>query len=528
MRKIKNLDFFLILSLLVAAILRFQNLGYSDYQGDEIKALYLPENGSNFFGFLFDQRKGPIQFFITFLLKFLNSDYTNELLIRLPFALAGFLSVYFFYKTFKELFSKKIAFYATMFFVTNGFLIAFSRIVQYQSFVILFMVMTLYYFTQALTKETYRIKGIYFGFICWALSILSHYDGVFIAPFAFLLLYRWYKLQTPESTESAITNKVKLRHLAISLVISGLMLAAFYIPFIVTLSEETLGYWEGRISGDVSGKISSSTYLFTVYQPIYVIHIYYLLSALSLVFILIKTVSRFWPNKILKHVNVLNQPFYLIIGLLIWFLIPFLFMEKFVYIPGTHIYTYLIPLFIIMALGIYSAEEIAKKVFIRPIKLVMFALCFGILYTFLALQSYAVFVENKTEYPWTYEKFLIWTFPQPTPIFHLSMFGFPYYRNWEGIKSFVQEHPEITAYTSNERKSISRHYVTVERDGDNAGFYIYISNPQSNTEEILSEKALYWSNKYEPVYTYSRNGDALVRIYIMKPGKLKDIIQEGF
>jgi len=36
----------LILVILVAGVLRFVNLGYSDFQGDEIKALYLPDGGS--------------------------------------------------------------------------------------------------------------------------------------------------------------------------------------------------------------------------------------------------------------------------------------------------------------------------------------------------------------------------------------------------------------------------------------------------------------------------------------------------
>ena len=81
-----------------AVILRLFNLGYSDYQGDEIKALYLPGTGENFFSYLLDQRKGPVQFIITYFLKFINPDYTNQLLMRMPFALAGILSVFFLYK----------------------------------------------------------------------------------------------------------------------------------------------------------------------------------------------------------------------------------------------------------------------------------------------------------------------------------------------------------------------------------------------------------------------------------------------
>ena len=38
--------------LLLGAFLRFYNLGYSDYQGDEIKALFNVRNDKNFFEFL--------------------------------------------------------------------------------------------------------------------------------------------------------------------------------------------------------------------------------------------------------------------------------------------------------------------------------------------------------------------------------------------------------------------------------------------------------------------------------------------
>ena len=142
----------------VAFLLRFINLGYSDYQGDEIKAFFLPISGQNAFEFLLDQRKGPVQFLITAFLKIFNPSYDNQLLMRLPFALAGTLAVYFFYKLINIHFGKKIAFYSSFFIATNGFFIAFSRIVQYQSFVIFFAILALYCFTLAITKEKYIIK----------------------------------------------------------------------------------------------------------------------------------------------------------------------------------------------------------------------------------------------------------------------------------------------------------------------------------------------------------------------------------
>ena len=106
--------FLIIITLTI--ILRVINLGYSDFQGDEIKALFLPDSGSSNIEFLLDQRKGPIQFVVTYLLKFIDPTYTNQPLIRLPFAIAGILSVVYFYKLLQNLYNPKIAFYASFFF----------------------------------------------------------------------------------------------------------------------------------------------------------------------------------------------------------------------------------------------------------------------------------------------------------------------------------------------------------------------------------------------------------------------------
>ena len=129
---IEKINLVLFGVLVPAVILRLFNLGYSDYQGDEIKALYLPEDGQNFFSYLMDQRKGPVQFIVTYLLKFLNPDYTNQLVIRLPFALAGILSVFFLYKLVQIHFRKRAALISALLLGSNGFFVAFSRIVQYQ------------------------------------------------------------------------------------------------------------------------------------------------------------------------------------------------------------------------------------------------------------------------------------------------------------------------------------------------------------------------------------------------------------
>jgi len=515
----------------VGGILRFTNLGYSDYQGDEIKALFLPEPGQHTFQSLLDQRKGPVQFIITYLLKFANPLYQNHFLMRLPFAIAGFIAIYYFYLLVKEIFNEKAAFYASFFFATNGFLLAFSRIVQYQSFVIMFMIGALYYLKK---------KNIYLGLIFWAFSILSHYDGVFIFPLASYFIYEYLidKEQTKQTFKlgKLSINKNRLAHFILSGIISVCLLAAFYIPFVTSVSGETQEYWLGRITGEVSDKLSSSKYLFSVYQPIYTVHIYLILFGLGIIFLGLhlmkikclkpKICKIFKLDKLIKKLDgnidtKINSSE--IIAVIIWTLFSALFMEGFVYIPGTHIYTYLIPAMIVMGYGILFIESIFRTK-------VNWLSLFGIatVFTFIFLQQYAIFVDNKYEYPWESEKFLIWKFPQPTPLYHLSMFGFPYYRDWEGIQKFIQSNGEQPAYSTNERKSIARYYIDLPKDTDSAGYFVYIKNPQSFTDEVIYEKAEYWRSKYDPVYVFNRGGRDLVEIFLMEPGTKEEIMEKGF
>ncbi|HOM78309.1 MAG TPA: phospholipid carrier-dependent glycosyltransferase [bacterium] len=505
----------LVLLMLLTIWLRFVNLGYSDFQGDEIKALLIPEEGQSVSNFLLTQRKGPIQFVITYLMGFITTGYSNRLIMRLPFAMAGSLAVFFFFKLLVlHLRSRKLAFFASFFLATNGFFIGFSRIVQYQSFVIFFMILSLYFMTLAIEKDSWKNKGLLLGFSCWALSILSHYDGVFIFPFVLYLMYAWAKKY------NQLNFKALVRSFWLPALFFTLLILAFYVPFVLELSKSTLDYWQGRIAG-TGNKISSSIYLFRVYQPIYAIYIYLILGSLGTLKILATILVNFKKKNFDKC--------FLYISILLWFVIPFVFLEGYVKIPGTHIYTYLLPGFIGMALGIRLIEKSLTK-FLGRIAFARFLFFLGVsvVFTFLFMQSNQVFVDHQKEYPWESEEFFIWTFPKPTPIFHLSMFGFPYYRNWDEIGRFVMNSENNGFYATNERESIARYHVRLQKSTNDAGHFIYIKNPQSFTNEITNKKAAYWIENYSSIATFFKGSDPVVEIFFMPQGSLEEIQEKGF
>lgn len=502
-----------IIVFVIAAFLRVWNLGYSDYQGDEIKALYRPKEMSSLKFFL-EQRKGPLQFLITASLKSFSNDYKNRFLVRFPFALAGTFSVFIFYLVVKEVFNQKIALYSSLFFATNGFLVAFSRIVQYQSFVIFFGLLAIYFcilYYKKLSSDK-NFNYLILSAIALAFSVLSHYDGVFFAPLIFFcvlgLLKKDYK------NRLLIFRQVILAFLAF-IFLTGI----FYVPFAFNLSKSTKDYWAGRISGKVSTKISSSRYLFSVYQPIYVLHIYEVLGVLGFC-----SACLFVFSSALKRLSKLNLMFkkigfdfylYFLLGLITWFLLPFAFMEGFVSIPGTHIYTYLIPLFVFMGLFLSFFQSVFRIKNLQILVSLAFYLGVGVLGIFLFAQSYFIFVDNKQEYPWENEKFFIWTLHKPTPIFHLSMFGFPYFRYWDEIGEFIRNDARSVYYSTNERESISRYHIPLIKDGNKAGYYVYIKNPQTFTNEITNKRILEYTKHNEPIKTYARNGEVVAKIYFI-------------
>ena len=88
---------------------------------------------------------------------------------------------------------------------------------------------------------------------------------------------------------------------------------------------------------------------------------------------------------------------------------------------------------ILMGYGIDRVFEIVKN---KSLQITGYAaLC--VLTLFLFLQANAIFVDHTKEYPWEDKKFLIFTMTRPTPVFHLSMFGFPYNREWKQIAELL-------------------------------------------------------------------------------------------
>jgi hypothetical protein len=478
----------LILGLILAAgtFLRLWNLGYSDFQGDETKALLRLDPGESLEEFFFGQRKGPLQFVATGLVKLIDPGYSSELLTRLPFALAAVASLWFFYKFVQLNFGIWVATLATFFYATNGLFVSVSRIAQYQSLILLFACLALYFLTKSVQDERWKRRGLYLGFGCWALSALAHYDGLLILPFVLYLLSQHH--QRYREPRSWVAPGALL--LA--------MLAAFYVPFVMFLSDSTLDYWSGRLDHG-SHTNASSIYVFKIYNPIYVFHFYALFTILGACALL---------HAFARRQEVIRNAF-----LLLWLAGVVIFFEVVVTVPGTHIIHYLLPLAILMGLGISFVFRMVKPAVLRAVG----AAGLSLMFVFMFLQTNAVFVDGTQEYPWEPENFYTWTFPEVRrDTFKVPIFGFPYDRGWSDIRTYLRTRDDVDSCDSNDKSPILKFYTyPCPHNDQDADVYIWVHRPQSWNPEKRAGRVTDWSATHDPDFVANRHGAAVSEVYVI-------------
>lgn len=493
------------LLILATLWLRLANLGYSDFQGDEIKALCRLTPGQTLVDFLLGQRKGPLQFLTTCAVRLVDPDFSSELITRLPFSIAGILAVFFFYKLVRLHFGDKTGMYAALLMATNGLFIGFSRIAQYQSFTVLFTVLTLYGLSLVFLEEKWRLRGLYLGMVSAALCLLAHFDGGFVLPPAAYLLFLWFRKQRTQIKSWGLWKPV--------ITAGGIfivLVALFYIPYAFTLSDYQLGYWEERITGASSDSLA----LFNLYNPTVVIFIYVILVILSLF-------------------QVRREAKYLL--LFLWLIPPVVFMELVMSDARTHFYTYLIPLTVFGGLGFTTFEK-ALSLWFKKVggfvgKSVILLTCI-----FLVCLSHYVFIQHPPEYPWQTKTFLIW---QLQPQAYEGMMGFPYSRQWREIGDFLKERQgeKPAWYVSNDKNAITSFYIPAtieyydisskeppEVSPDATVYAILVENPQSWLTEFLGQPTNEWKSQHTPIKSFKGDkGELLAEVYEIDPFELQDV-----
>jgi len=214
----------LLIVLALAAALRLPNLGYSDFQGDEARAmLRAAETIQGYESSLLIHKKGPVEILLPTAVYAVQGDIT-ETQARLPFALANLAGVAAIFVLGRRLFGLAGGTVAGLLLAVDGYLIGFSRIVQYQSVVFLTVTLVVLLLVRQIDAGRPSVRDMGLAGLLFATGLLAHYEALWVLiPGVYLL---W--MLARRSSWTALG-----RALALPAVVTTAILAAFYVPFVL-------------------------------------------------------------------------------------------------------------------------------------------------------------------------------------------------------------------------------------------------------------------------------------------------------
>ena len=485
--------------------LRFSNLGYSDYAGDEVKALFRPADGASFSQFFLSQRKGPGQFLVTYIPYLFVHSYTNEFVVRLPFALANIGAMFVLYLFLLRM-TKKIYMSAlgTALVGFCGFIVGFSRIVQYQDLNLLFGILSLYFFSFLDENDKNPAWHFTLGTLFWAMSFLSHWDAVFISPVNLYFIIRYV-------TSYQAPRKKRLEVIIIGLASILILAELFLFPYLNNLRQNAANYaYVGvRLGFKITNPLLYKN-LIELYNPFVSFWLYMAGLALFLVVLI--------ANIVVKKL----QWFYTLV--FIWFVVDFLFFVFYFKDPRTHIYNFIFPGLLLCAIGFSEIFDFFHRHFLWfPLKLILPAALSAVI-LFTAYQDYVLFVDHTHgEYPyvskqvWRWRTIGYWNNPSYQKPWELPWFGFPHSRQWNTIVADMQsfagaDYPNYT-YVSTE-KSVITHFYTQLSERQSPNFFAIAVRDTTDFQDYD------WQLNHVPdkklLKTYYLNRRQIVKLFVVK------------
>jgi hypothetical protein len=483
----------------VSLLLRFVDLGYSNFQGDEISTLCRFSSFRTpiqFLAFLLGQRKGPVQYLVTCTFSIFDPSFSSELALRLPFAIANFIALVCFFILVYRLFSLQVAIYSSFILATNGIFIAFARIVQYQSFVILGVVAGILGLTVALQYEKWRVLGLYLGFTSAAIALLAHFDAAFIMPPMVVLVVHWWRKYQNRPDFARLR-----RHLIAAAMLFAFLVLAFYIEYALRLGPSQTDYWGERLIGESTNILR----LFQFYNPGPVLWI-----CLGAVVIGLTRIR----NSIGWQVT------------LAWLLPPLISMVVIIKDSRTHAYTYLVPLMIVAGMGIDTFIGWLRR-FLRGKSIqIGHAIALTIFFVFSYL-SYAIFIDHAPEYPW-YPKSILGM--ELRGGYLAGTFGFPYSREWRDIAKWFNRLPDRDVIlVTNEKLEIATFYLPSKVRYEHISrefprqvqtgyglYFLIIQRPQNWMNQLWGWPLDEWHEKFVPLQDFvNEEGKIVASVYFL-------------
>lgn len=498
----------LLLLVIVAGFFRFRHLGYSEFQGDEARAAllarHLVESGD--LGTLLWHKKGPAEILVPALAMW--ADDLREGTARLPFAVAGFLAVLASLALGRQLWGVRAGWLAAMILAVDGYLIAFSRIVQYQSFVVLLAVLAvwcalLFHRAGRHAGRYLALAGLLIGLGTWA-----HYEMILVAP-----AVAWLVLARARAERWSVRQW--LRHVALPLALAAGVSAAFYGPFIRHPQfGATAAYIGGRrIGGGLYDMLGDYFARASFYNASYYVMLLAIILTAAVAFRLRRALGRYGTPAaglwlVAFGLLVLRPGWFqvgdvslavlvflpVLIALLasptvpapwqavgLWLAVPFVVASFLVKKPHTHFYTMMPAAALIVGWTVdRGLGWLEGRVGRRHARLGAAVAGVAVLTVF-ALHQYVVFIRHDPEYKRVYPAARLpgyWT-PFGDELPRGGYFGFPYRAGWNEVRDLFLDGTLHGDYDSNEEALITGWYTWgALRCPDRPRYYLVAWQPQ--------------------------------------------------
>lgn len=517
---------------LLTVFLRIWNLGYSEFQGDEVKvlqkaaALILGRDEA-----LFVHKKGPAEILLS-THAYAVSRLTTEFAARLPFALASILGALGIYAIGSRAQSHRAGWWAFLFVALNGFFVAFARIVQYQSLIMLFGAAGVLFALRF--GERGRRGDLWACALLLACGLLAHSDGAFAVPAAAWIILAAYRRRRASPAAS-------VRDLTGPVLGATALLGLFYVPFVLHPHFETAQEYILRRAGRPPyNNLEHFLTIGSVYNASY----YLGLMGIGILGIVAARLSRLaaprlaatrwllpagfaallatavlWPRLLAigesDYIGIFFAvPLALALaapgrsdawrGALLWFAVPFLVFGFVFGDPRTHIYT------VFPGAALLLGMELDHLVAWRP-RLARVAQALAGM-TMLVSLAYLVivFVSHAPEYRRTYPEHrtpLFWV-PYGDEFPSVGLFGFPYRAGWKVIGALYDQGVLAGHYSTNEAAHITSWYTRDRHRCASLPRYYFIAR------NVQDEKSV-------PMHDVEKDYDLVGRVWVGDEAKME-------
>jgi 4-amino-4-deoxy-L-arabinose transferase-like glycosyltransferase len=542
----------LLVLVLVAAFFRVSNLGYSEFQGDESRAMLMSAGvvrGED--EILFLHKKGPVEILIPAAFYALDGT-IEELTARLPFAIANVAGVACVYILTRRVFPSLTvaAPVAAGLLATDGYLVAFGRLVQYQSVVFLMSVLAVW--CAYLWYRGGNAVLIVLATSLVAVGTLAHYEAILVFPFI-----AWLFWSRGRSEHWPVRQWIQ--HAVIVGTVSIVVVGVFYIPFVLAPHfTATVDYVFGqRVGSEVLyNNLDEFFFRATFYNSVYYI-LFLILGLLAFAIDQLRTwlhpaalavaallalaagfvVAMFFPQTlVIAGLNLAFLPFALTLALLVvspgisterraillWFSVPCLIALFLIQLPKTHVYT-MFPAWVILV-GVILDRAVAglgrcigrvlPAARIRRIGLILAGVALLIVFGY---YEYIVFVRYAPDfrrgYPATRPSFYP-TFYGDRTLSDGGGFAFPHRGGWKAIDVLYARGVLQGSFGANEELFTTAWYVRHAPWCRDAADNYFITSVVHDIENIPEKRVRYEMHLVGHVWS---NGRPVLEIYGRQP-----------